>query len=89
VEPALARAQRRTGAGGLLEEMECREDAEEVSSSVDRSHLPVPLLPLLFLLLSPLLAPGVEDGRLILHQLACEPLALAANVAGHLRFNRS
>ena len=35
----MAQAQRRTGAGGLLEEVECREHAEEVSSSVDRSRL--------------------------------------------------
>ena len=41
----MAQAQRRTGAGGLLEEVECCEHAEEVSSSVDRSRLPVPLLP--------------------------------------------
>jgi len=39
VELALARAQRRTGVGGLLEEVECHEHAEEVSSSVDRSRL--------------------------------------------------
>jgi len=60
--------------GGLLEEVECREHAEEVSSSVERSRLPVPLLPAptlgtylpnLFLLLNPLLDPGVEYQRSI------------------------
>ena len=74
MEPALAQAQQRTGAGGLLEEVECHEHAEEVSSSIDRSRLPVPLLPAptpgtslpnLFLLLNPLLDPGVEDQRSI------------------------